>query len=408
MTAMTLGNQGGTGLDFGFSAEDEDFQKEVRNFILTEIPKELLWMERDLFTDFIWPTVQKMRNALAQKGWTIMHWPKEYGGQDVSPIRHMLFREEMAYWGVAGAIAFDDGPNLIGPALIQFGPQHLKSTHLAPIAKAETFWCQGYTEPGGGSDLASVRTTAVQEGNHYIINGQKDYIGGAARADWIHILARTNPQAPRHQDVSYFIVNMKSPGITLRSLDEGQGRSGMLNEVFFDDLRVPAENIVGEPDGGWIVAMSTLNRQRGNIELVGRARSLLEDLVTYTKNTTHNVGTLFDVPQVRDKLGEAATRIEACRMASYRLAWSQQQGLASVSESSIAKLLASETWQWFANMAMQILGLYGPLESSSLETPLKGRIEEAYMSSVPETIFLGTSEIHRNIIAQRGLGMPSE
>ena len=395
-------------MDYGFTTKDQDFRKEVRDFILTEIPKELMWRERYLFTDDIWPSVLKMRKTLARKGWTTMHWPKEYGGQDASHITHMLFREEMAYSGIGSAIAFDDGPNLIGPALIQFGTQNLKSTHLPSIANAETFWCQGYTEPGGGSDLASVRTTAVQDGDHYIINGQKDYIGGSARADWIHVLARTSTQAPRHQDVSYFVIDMKSPGITLRALDEAQGRSGMLNEVFFDDLRVPANNIVGELNGGWTVAMSTLNRQRGNIELVGRARSLLEDLVTYTKTTVHNVTTLFDVPQVRDKLGEAATRIEACRMASYRVAWSQQQGLASVFESSMAKLLASETWQWFANMAMQILGLYGPLEGSSVEAPLGGRIEEAYMSSIPETIFLGTSEIHRNIIAQRGLGMPRE
>ena len=395
-------------MDFRFSAEEETFQGEVRDFILTEIPRELRWREKDAFTDALWPTVLEVRKKLAQKGWAIMHWPGHYGGQDASALKQMILREEMAYCGIPQAIPFDDGPNLIGPAIIQFGSNHLKNTHLPSIARADTFWCQGYTEPGGGSDLASVHTTAVQEGDHYVINGQKDYVGGAARADWIHILARTNPEATRHQDISCFVVDMNSPGITLRALDEAHGRSGMLNEVFFDGLRVPAENVVGEKDGGWLVAMSTLNYERGGMEVIGRARSLLQDLVTYAQETVHNGKALFHVPQVRSKLGEAAMRIEACRLAAYNVAWSQDQGLNPIHKASMSKLLSSETWQWFTNMAFQVLGLYGPLEADSREFPLKGRVEEAYVGSVAETIYMGTSEIQRNIIAQRGLGMPRE
>ena len=395
-------------MDFRFSVEEQAFQREVRDFILTEILQELQWRERDAFGDALWPTVLEARKRLAQKGWATMHWPGEYGGQGASPIRQMLMREEMAYRGIPQAVAFDDGPNIIGPAIIQFGSEYLKSTHLPPIARTETFWCQGYTEPGGGSDLASVHTTAVQDGDHYVINGQKDYVGGAARADWIHVLARTNPEAPRHQDISCFVVDMSSPGITLRALGEAHGRSGMLNEVFFDGLRVPAENMVGEKEGGWLVAMSILNRQRGGIEIVGRARSLLQDLVTYARETVYNGKALFHVPQVRSKLAEAAMRISACRLASYRVAWAQEQGLDPVYGASMSKLLASETWQWFTNAALQVLGLYGLLEPGSRAVPLKGRIEEAYVESVAETIYMGTSEIQRNIIAQRGLGMPRE
>ena len=395
-------------MDFRFSAEDEAFQEEVRDFILAEIPQNLRWSERDAHTDALWPTVLKVRKKLAQRGWAAMHWPREFGGQGASPIKQMILSEEMAYSGIPLAIAFDDGPNLIGPAIIQFGSDYLKNIHLPSISRAETFWCQGYTEPGGGSDLASIRTTAIQDGDYYIINGQKEYVGGAARADWIHILTRTSQEAPRHQNLSYFVADMSSPGITLRPLEEASGRSGMLNEVFFDGLRVPAENMVGERDGGWLVAMSTLNRERGGIENVGRARGLLQDLVIYARSTMHDGKALFNVPHVRSKLAEAAMRIEACRLASYKVAWSMEHGFNPIYEASMSKLLASETWQWFTNVALQVLGLYGPLETHSREIPLNGRIEEAYIGSIAETIYMGTSEIQRNIIAQRGLGLPRE
>ena len=393
-------------MDFRFNPEQQAFQKEIRDFVLTELPQELLWSERIAFTDALWPAVLEARKKLAEKGWATMHWPVEYGGQGASHITQMLLVEEIAYWGVPQAISFDDGPNIIGPTLMQFGSEHLKNTHLPAIVRAETFWCQGYTEPGAGSDMASVRTTAVQNGDYYVINGQKDFISGAARADWIHILTRTNSEAPRHHNLSYFVVDMRSPGITLRPLDEAHGRSGMLNEVFFDNLRVLAENLVGELDEGWQVAISTLNLERSGIENVGHARRLLEDMVAYARETVYDGESLFSVAQVRSKLAEMAVKIESCRLAAYRAAWLRKQGLNSVYESSLSKLLTSEMWQQFTNVALQILGLYGPLESGSRYAPLKGRVEEAYMGSIFETIYEGTSEIQRNIIAQRGLGLP--
>ena len=180
----------------------------------------------------------------------------------------------------------------------------------------------------------------------------------------------------------------------------------MLNEVFFDNLRVPAENLVGELDGGWQVAISTLNLERSGIENVGHARRLLEDMVAYAKETVHDGKSLFSVAQVRSKLAEMAVKIEVCRLAAYRVAWLRDQGLNPAYESSMSKLLSSEMWQQFTNVALQVLGLYGPLESDSTHAPLKGRVEEAYMGSIFETIYEGTSEIQRNIIAQRGLGLP--
>ena len=395
-------------MDFRFSAEESAFRDEVREFILAEIPPEIRWQDRVVYKDDLWPAVLEARRKVAQRGWTTMHWPSEHGGQDCSPVLHMLFREEMAYWGVPEAISFDDGPNLIGPAIIEHGSEQLKSSHLPSIANADTFWCQGYTEPGGGSDLASVRTTAVQDGDRFIVSGQKDYVGGAARADWIHILARTNPDAPRHRDVSYFVINMNSPKITLRALDEVDGRSGMLNEVFFNDLEAPEECMVGERGMGWYVAVSVLNRQRVGIEMVGRARALLDDLAAYTRETASGDKALFDLPHVRSKLGEMAMSIEACRVAAYRVAWLQKEGLDSSHEASMSRLLSSEMWRQFTGDATQVLGLYGSLEPGSRAAPLMGRLEEAFISSVAATLHLGTSEMQRTIIAQRGLGMPRE
>ena len=180
----------------------------------------------------------------------------------------------------------------------------------------------------------------------------------------------------------------------------------MLNEVFFDNVRVPAENLVGERDGGWQVAMSTLNLERSGIENVGRANSLLEDIVAYARETMHDGELLFNIDRVSSKLAEMAVKIEACRLAAYRVAWLRDKGLNPIHESSMSKLLSSEMWQQFTDVALQVLSLYGPLEPDSRYAPLKGRVEEAYIGSIFETIYEGTSEIQRNIIAQRGLGLP--
>ena len=393
-------------MDFRFSAQEETFRREVREFILTEVPQTLHWAERVAYNDDLWPTVLETRRRLALKGWATMHWPSEYGGQGASSVMQMILREEMAYHGIPEAIAFDDGPVLIGPIIVQYGSEQQKKTHLPPITRGETYWCQGYTEPGGGSDLAGLRSFAVRDGDYYVINGQKDYCSGAARADWIHYLALTDTNAPRHHGIGCFLVDMRSPGITLRALDEAHGRSGMLNEVFFDDVRVPAENLLGGEGGGWQVAMSTLNRERVGIENVGCAQGLFHDLVAYAKETVRDGKSLFQVPQVRSKLAAAAVDIEACRLAAYRVAYLQEQGNDAVYEGSMSKLLSSEMLQRFANMALQVLGLYGTLEPGSEAAPLMGRLEDVYVSSISSTIYIGTSEIQRNVIAHRGLGLP--
>ena len=395
-------------MDFKVSSQEESLREEVRAFVADNISGGLLWNEKDAFGDIMWPSMLQARENFAKLGWAIAHWPSEYGGQGASAIIQIVIREEMARLGVPEAVYYDAGPNLIGPAIIRFGSDQLKQEHLPLISRGQTFWCQGYTEPGGGSDLASVRTTATKDGDQYVISGQKDYVGGGARADWIHILARTNTEAARHSDITCFLVDMQSPGITLRALDEAHGRSGMLNEVFFDEARVPVENVVGQVDAGWQVATSILNRQRTGIHNMGRAKALLNDLVRYTKEITYRGNTLNDRGQVKRALGQMAADIETCRLAAYKVAWMEEQGLETIYQSSMSKLLSSEMWQRFVNTASGLLGLYGSMDETSGFAPLQGRIAEAYAGSVAETIILGTSEIQRNIIAQRVLGLPRQ
>ena len=395
-------------MDFRFSAPEEAFRREIRDFIHTEIPLELRWSERVAHTDALWPSVCYALKKLAERGWLTMHWPREYGGQGVSPVVQMLFREEMVYWGLPECVANPDGPNLIGPTIIRNGSDHLKQTFLPSIARAEAFWCQGYTEPASGSDLAGLRTNAVEDGDHFIVSGQKDYNSGSARADWVHLLVSTDPNAPRHRGISYIAVDMHSPGVKLRGLPEANDRSGWLNEIFFDEVRVPKENLIGEKDKGWPLAMEMLNRARGGIEYYARSKRVLDDLVEYANATVRDGRPLIQGLDVQRTLGEMATGIEACRLASYRVAWLREQGHHPIHEASMSKLLGSEMWQRVTDLALQVMGLYGPLEPGSPGAPLAGRIEDAYVSSVANTIHLGTSEIQRNIIAQRGLGMPRE
>ena len=395
-------------MEFGFSPEQQTLRQEVERFIHHRLPEELRWCERDAFTDALWPLVTEARQEFARLGWTTIHWPAEHGGREASHVTHTLLVETMTRCGLPQVIAFDDGPNVIGPLLMRFGSERLRRRHLPAIARAEEFWCQAYTEPGAGSDLASIATTAMQDGDHYVVNGRKKYVGGAARADWAHVLARTGAAANRHHNLGYFVVDMRSPGIGLRPIEEASGRNGMLNEMVFEDVRVPAENLLGAPDEGWQVAMSALDLERSGIENVGRARAVLDDVIEYARSAGRNGRPLLDDPVVRDRLAEASVRVEACRLAAYRVAWLRDRGQTITHESSLSKLMSSETWQHVAATALRTLGpeaLSSPPPGAARPS-LPGRVSEACISSLSETIYEGASEIQRNIIAQRGLGLP--
>ncbi len=376
-------------MEFRFGPEEEAFRTEVRAFIRDEFPKV---RQGESFT-----------KKLAQKGWLTMSWPVEHGGQQASHLRQLVYNEEMAYHRAPGQTM---GTDRVGPTIILFGTDEQKAEFLPRIVRDELNWCQGFSEPGSGSDLASLQTRAIRDGDSYVVNGQKIWTSGAQRADYMILLARTDPDAPKHRGISYFLLDMKSPGITVRPLVQMTGGAGF-SEVFFDDVRVPARSIIGEVNRGWYVSTTTLDFERSGIGRVIGGLRTFEELVAYAKQTPsrEHGGTLFDYQPIRHQLADIALSFRVGRLLSYRVAWMQSKQMVPNYEASIAKTLGTELHQRLGRVAINALGLTGQVLQGPL-APISGRIPELYLSSVSVTIAAGTSEINRNIIAQRGLGLP--
>ncbi len=377
-------------MDFRFAPEQEAFRAEVRAFIREELPKS---GEGESFT-----------KKLAKKGWLTMSWPKEYGGQAASHLQQLVYNEEMAYHRAAGQTM---GTDRVGPTIILFGTDEQKAEFLPKIVRDELYWCQGFSEPGSGSDLASLQTRAIRDGDHYVVNGQKIWTSGAQRADYMILLARTDPDAPKHRGITYFLVDMKSPGITVRPLVQMTGQAGF-NEVFFEDVRVPASAVVGEVNRGWYVSTATLDFERSGIGRVIGSLKTYEEVVQYARTTpsrSARARTLFDVPSIRHALADVGLSFVVGRLMSYRVAWMQSRQMIPNYEASMAKTFGTELHQKLARVAINSLGLAGQVVEGS-RAPLAGAVPQLYLSTVSLTIAAGTSEINRNIIAQRGLGLP--
>nr|MBI2846250.1 acyl-CoA dehydrogenase family protein [Chloroflexota bacterium] len=350
-----------------------------------------------------WGFVQSVRRKLGEKGWIAMSWPKEYGGQDASSMKQVIFIEEMAYYRCPGRDT--QGGRLVGPVIILHGTEEQKKKHLGAIARGEAVWAQGFSEPESGSDLASLKTKAVEDGDDFVINGQKIWSSFAHKADWMHVLARTDPSVPKHKGISYFLVDLKTPGVTVRPIVDITGRH-RFNETFFDNVRVPKQNLLGPKNGGWYVAVQTLDFERAGVEYPAWMRRLLAELVAYAKETRRNGVPLSKEPLVRNKLAERAIEIECNRMLAYRIAWLQSKGIVPNYEASVTKVYRGELFQRLTNTGMQIMGLSGQLGEGSTWARLRGRLMFQYMFTLAGTIAGGTSEIQRNIVALRGLGLP--
>ena len=377
-------------MDFQFAPEEEAFRGEVRSFIRTEFPKV---RDGESFT-----------KKLSEKGWLTMSWPVEYGGQAAGHMRQLVYNEEMAYHRAPGQTM---GTDRVGPTIILFGTPEQKAEFLPKIVRDELNWCQGFSEPGSGSDLASLQTRAVRDGDSYIVNGQKIWTSGAQRADYMILLARTDPDAPKHRGITYFLLDMKSAGVTVRPLAQMNGRADF-NEVFFEDVRVPATAVVGEVNRGWYVSTATLDFERSGIGRVIGSLRTYEEVVEYARTAPSrddSNATLFSVPSVRHALADIGLSFVVGRLMSYRVAWMQSKQLIPNYEASMAKTFGTELAQKLARVAINSVGLGGQLTGGPA-APLSGRIADLYLSTVSLTIAAGTSEINRNIIAQRGLGLP--
>jgi len=390
-------------MNFTLTTEEEAFLREVQAFLEKEMPTHLILPIMFSAVDTSDKTIQdefwRMARKLGEKGWNSLTWPKEWGGLEASHTMEFMFIEEIMYYGGLG---YDvQGVGHVAPVLLHFGTEQQKRQHLPGIAKGEVNWCQCFSEPESGSDLASMKTRAVPDGSDFILNGQKVWNSRAHYADWGHLLARTDPEAPKHRGISYFLVDMHSPGITINPLDGMYGEQSMC-EVFFDNVRVPRENMVGELNQGWQIAMSLLDLERAlYMEQVGVARRVLEMLVKYT-----NERGLAKTPLVRQSLADMAIEIEVCRLFGRRTAWLLDKGVPIPGEGSMCKIVTTEWAQRWADTGMKILGLYGQLAEDSELAQLAGRIQHWYIRSFGLTIAAGTSEIERTILATRGLGLP--
>ncbi|MEX2158621.1 MAG: acyl-CoA dehydrogenase family protein [Dehalococcoidia bacterium] len=390
-------------MDFRFAPEVESFREEVRAFIREELPAG--WDGMDMYGDGEGGGVtlgRRIAKKLAEKKWLAMAWPKEYGGLDAPHMQQLVYNEEMSYHAMPGG--FSMGVAWVGPSIMIYGTDEQKQRFIPRITAAEDVWCTLYSEPGAGSDLAALQTRAVQDGDDFVINGQKIWTSGAGRSTWGWLAARTDPDAPKHKGISTFVVPMDAPGITVRPLINMAGQSGF-SEVFFDNVRIPKDYLVGELNRGWYQVAVALDFERSGIQSYAGSRNTLERLVRYAGEhpeiTERN-------PQVRMRLADRFIELAAGTNIAYRIPWMQSQGMIPNYEASISKLFGSELVQRVARTGLDMFGLYGGMEPGSPYAPLKGRIERLYLSAVSSTIAAGTSEVQRSIIATRGLGLPRE
>ncbi len=394
-------------MDFRLTPEEEAFRQEVSDWLAENLPKD--WSgdrftrDRDAET---WNVYRAFAKKLAEKHWVAPQWPVQYGGLGLSVIQQLIFNEEMAYAQAPVGYSLM-GVGWAGPTIIVYGTEEQKRKHLSAITNAETMWCQGFSEPNAGSDLASLQTRAVRDGDDYIINGQKIWTSGAHLADWCILLARTDPEAPKHKGISYFLLDMKTPGITVQPLIDMMDNHGF-NQLFFENVRVPKDCLLGEENRGWYMAATTLDFERSSIGGAVGGRRMLEEIVEYARDTRHNGKRLIDEAPVRVRLADAALEVEIGRLLSYRVASMQSRGLVPNYESSIAKLFNTDMQLRLAKAGMEIMGLYGQLEPQSKYVPLRGKFERQYLWQTGMSVGGGTPEIQRNIIAMRGLGLPRQ
>lgn len=387
---------------FDFTPEESDFRRKLSAFLDGALPAD--WHgPADESRDDHWALNQQIKKGLADRGWFVMSWPTEYGGADSSPMMNTIFAEEMAYRRAPGHDRF--GTRMLGPTLMRFGSDSQRAEHLGAIARGEVQWCQGYSEPNSGSDLASLQTRAVLDGDNFIVNGAKIWTSLAHRADMMFMLVRTDPDAAPHKGISLLLVDMKTPGIQVLPIINMAGVHSF-NQVVFDDVRVPQANLVGDLNDGWRVGMTVLNFERSGIDYAAWARAALEELVDYVKNDDSLVSTVKTDPEVRGKLASLNTEIEAARLLCYDVAWRQGQGEVPSAEASISKVAGTEIYAKVLDYGTELLGMYGALEPGSEQAELQGNFLKMRLFATSGPILAGTNEIQKNIIAQRGLNLP--
>jgi alkylation response protein AidB-like acyl-CoA dehydrogenase len=391
-------------MDFSYSSEDEALRTEFRAWL--EENRQYAVPALGPLADeeeISWEATLRWHRTLYAGGWLGITWPAEYGGRGGTALQEIICDQELEHAG-SGVPFTGPGIWLLGPTLIHWGTDDQKTRHLRKVLSGAEIWCQGYSEPNAGSDLAALQTRAVEKDGYFIVNGSKIWTSLAQYAHWMFLLARTDSEAPRHKGISYLLVDMKTPGITISPLVQMTG-ARHFNQVFLEDVRVPIENLVGRKNEGWQVALTTLAFERSN----GQERIMMrrvQDLARLAMRLSRNGCSLWDMAEVRQKIGQFVTEAAAIRYTGFRQLTRQLKGLPPGPEGSLIKLSASELGLKIAAFAMELLGPFAQLERADSLAIDHGIWARRMLEARGPMIYSGTNEIQRNILGERVLGLP--
>ncbi|MBB5048230.1 pimeloyl-CoA dehydrogenase large subunit [Rhodopseudomonas rhenobacensis] len=396
-------------MDLSFSKEELAFRDEVRAFFKDNVPAAL----RQKLMEGRHPTKQEMVDwwrVLNKKGWGAPHWPKQYGGTGWSTVQDYIFNEELQMAPAPAPLAF--GVSMVGPVIYTFGNDEQKKRFLPRIANVDDWWCQGFSEPGSGSDLASLKTKAEKRGDNYIINGQKTWTTLAQHADWIFCLCRTDPTAKKQSGISFILVDMTSKGITVRPIQTIDG-SSEVNEVFFDDVEVPLENLVGEENKGWDYAKFLLGNERTGIARVGVSKERIKRIKELAAKVEAGGKPVIEDQKFREKLAMVEIELKALELTQLRVVANEgKHGKGKPDPaSSVLKIKGSEIQQATTELLMSVIGPFAAPydvhgdDGSNEAMDWTAQIAPAYFNTRKVSIYGGSNEIQRNIITKAVLGL---
>ncbi|MGH6626908.1 MAG: acyl-CoA dehydrogenase [Burkholderiaceae bacterium] len=395
-------------MDFRDSPSEAALRQELRKWLAENLPAgwgKTVFVPDDEAERFAFCLEWEKR--MYRGGWSGIAWPREYGGRSATPVEQAIFLEEMARADAPDSVNII-GRNLTGPTLMAHGSDAQKKRFLPAILSGQEVWCQGFSEPNSGSDLASLCTRAVREGDVYVVNGQKIWTSFAQYAQWCILLARTDTSAAKHKGLSFLLVDMRTPGITIRPLVQITGETEF-SEVFFDGVRVPADNLVGELNQGWKIAMTTLQFERGPEEAMPRQVRFRRDfdrLLQLAAKTQRGGRAVSQDPVVRQKLAASFIELELVRLGGLRGLSRLSKGQPLGQESSFTKLYWSHMYQRLTEVAIEVAGAESALAAGDADALAGGLFPHRFLQSRAMTIYSGTSEIQRNIVAERVLGLP--
>lgn len=392
-------------MDFELTPEQQQLQREVYDYLDTLVTPALLaelQVKPEGGGSEEAPEYTKCMRRLGEDGWLGIGWPTEYGGQGRGPIEQYIFFDAVAGYHALPIPML--ALNTVGPTIMQVGTAGQKERFLPPILKGRLNIGIGYTEPSAGSDLASLRTTAVRDGDEYVITGQKIFTTLANFCDYIWLAARTDPTAKKHKGISIFMIDTKSPGFRFDPIEiMGGFRS---NITYYDDVRVPKDCLIGEENAGWYYINTQLAMERITLVPHSRAGRLVDALIGWAKQATLDGARVADLPWVRTRLAEMARDTEVLKLMNYRVAWQIAQGVVPFAEASMVKIFGSELFQRVHGLGLQMMGLLGQLEPGDELAPLGGKLEREYLAKMLLTFGGGANEVLRDVVAIMGLGMP--